>query len=177
MSRVCTCIVAAGGNIDPRNSPLIIHLFFFFLFFCRLLPCFCFESCILRRHIYLFCSFFLDVDIIPFRLFVDAPRCRSVSAAGTVSGVSKQETASLDCQVDADPSNEVHFWWTFLGTPMKSKSMIKHNNNKKLHYYRQAHRSPSIKLTTKRCSASLFQTLQAGNPRQNTWSIKWPFVG
>jgi hypothetical protein len=53
-----------------------------------------------------------------------------VSAAGTVSGVSKQETASLDCQVDADPSNEVHFWWTFLGTPMKSKSMIKHNNNK-----------------------------------------------
>jgi hypothetical protein len=54
-----------------------------------------------------------------------------VSAAGTVSGVSKQETASLDCQVDADPSNEVHFWWTFLGTPMKSKSMIKHNNNNK----------------------------------------------
>lgn len=53
----------------------------------------------------------------------DAPRCRSVSAAGTVSGVSKQETASLDCQVDADPSSDVHFWWTFLGTPMKSKSL------------------------------------------------------
>ena len=51
----------------------------------------------------------------------DAPRCRIVSAAGTVSGVSKQETASLDCQVDADPSNDVHFWWTFLGTPMKSR--------------------------------------------------------
>ncbi|EFX86744.1 hypothetical protein DAPPUDRAFT_44172 [Daphnia pulex] len=46
----------------------------------------------------------------PLRLRIQyAPRCRSVSAAGTVSGVSKQETASLDCQVDADPSNEVHF--------------------------------------------------------------------
>lgn len=54
----------------------------------------------------------------------DAPRCRSVSAAGTVSGVSKQETASLDCQVDADPSSDVHFWWTFLGTPMKSMSLF-----------------------------------------------------
>lgn len=55
----------------------------------------------------------------------DAPRCRSVSAAGTVSGVSKQETASLDCQVDADPSNDVHFWWTFLGTPLKSMLFTK----------------------------------------------------
>lgn len=54
-----------------------------------------------------------------------------MSAAGTVSGVSKQETASLDCQVDADPSNEVHFWWTFLGTPMKSKRGKKQNKTKK----------------------------------------------
>lgn len=61
----------------------------------------------------------------PLRLRIQyAPRCRSVSAAGTVSGVSKQETASLDCQVDADPSNEVHFWWTFLGTPMKSNGSM-----------------------------------------------------
>ena len=42
----------------------------------------------------------------------------SSASAVSVSGVSKQETASLDCQVDSDPETDVHFWWTFLGTPI-----------------------------------------------------------
>jgi len=50
-----------------------------------------------------------------------APRCRS--SVATVTGISRQEAAPLNCYVDADPP-DVHFWWTFLGTPMKSNGTM-----------------------------------------------------
>ena len=62
----------------------------------------------------------MNNNCLSFLATTDAPRCRTSNSA-LVIGVSKQETASLECQVDTDPS-DVHFWWTFLGTPMRSKS-------------------------------------------------------
>lgn len=74
-----------------------------------------------------------------FFLCLDAPRCSN--SVAVVTGVSKHETAPLSCHIDADPP-DVHFWWTFLGTPMKSKpffSTIK----------------PIAMLSTRNCRASM----------------------